>query len=559
MALLFILAKGKVIADMKSGMMQLKRKHKQVGSMLIEISVGLLIAAAAGAILLQQQVQDDRLKQAGVQGDSLEVVRRAAETYAQENYTALQSNLPITKNGVTLNPGVTAGQTYRPTIANLAALSYLPANFQTQASFANRGNPGNYGIQVRRTPVGCVAQACDIIGEVFIDQPILADLSGAANEPDNPAISAILAKLGGNGGFTMLGPTSNTITWLGSFPQGVDANPVAGNPAGVVVGRFGFGSSGLGQFVRIGDTRDPQLQGNLTVQGSITGRQNIGTDDGVAACLRAALQADGQILSRANTCVTRAFMNPNTGQMGVNNGAGAATVTLDGNTGAVTATSGTYSDRVTANSLRVMSQGLPNATCTLEGELVRDGATANSGLLICRSNRYVPVNIAANGAQPGLACTIEGDLARDLTLGSTGALICRSGFYRNIGGLDIATAGAACTSQGKLAQTSTGDTLVCQGSQWGSLASRMGRFAFIASYEVILGNTAGTQGISVIKPTCLANGTPKIYLIPKAEDSIGYFNRFATDGGTFWRVYSQDGNNASRSSILIAETYCYYT
>ena len=49
------------------------------------------------------------------------------------------------------------------------------------------------------------------------------------------------------------------------------ANPIAGNPAGIVVAKFGFGSAGLSQFVRMNDPRNPNLQGALTVVGNVTG------------------------------------------------------------------------------------------------------------------------------------------------------------------------------------------------------------------------------------------------------------------------------------------------
>jgi len=83
----------------------------------------------------------------------------------------------------------------------------------------------------------------------------------------------------------------------------------------------------------------------------------------------------------------------------------------------------------------------------------------------------------------------------------------------------------------------------------------MGKFAFQAATMVTV--STSSQGAFVQAPTCLANGVPKIYLIPKSEEQIGYINHFATGSGP-WNVYVQDGVGNPVQGILIAQTYCYY-
>lgn len=307
----------------------------------MEVSLALIITAFAALGTIKASSQAQRLEFAATQGDGLRIARDAGETYAEENYTALQSGAAVTKNGYTINPGTAIGQTYNPAIADLIGLGYLAAGFSVQGSFSNGQDPGTYRFSLQRTPVGCELVAsgasCDIKGFTYLDQPIRA---AGSTEPDGPAISAMAAKLGGNAGFTLLPNATQIIGPNGVWPE---PNPVSGSPSGVIAARFGFGSSGLGQFVRLNDSRDPNLQGNLSVAGTaavggdLTGRGNIGTSDNVSACLRAALQTDGQVVARATNCLVRAYMDPNTARMGVNDAAGNPVVVLDGNTGNVNA------------------------------------------------------------------------------------------------------------------------------------------------------------------------------------------------------------------------------
>lgn len=548
-------------------------RRKQRGFTMIEVSLALIITAFAALGTLKANIQTQRLEFAATQGDGLRIARDAGETYAEENYTALQGFTPVTKNGYTLNPGTTSGQTYNPSITDLISLGYLPAGFSVQGSFSNDRAPGTYRFQLQRTPTGCELIAsgasCDITGFVYLDQPIQAT---GSTEPDGPAISAMAARLGGNAGFTLLPNSTQIIGPNGVWPE---PNPLSGNPAGVIAARLAFGSAGLGQFVRIADHRDPNLQGNLTVAGTatiggiLTGRNSIGTSDTVAACLRAALQTDGQIVSKATNCVVRSFMNPNTGQIGVNNTAGTTTITLDGNTGGVTSTAVTTStvtaNTITANTvnasgrisgslLNTSTVSTPGAACSTENDIANTTTTTlYSGLLVCRSGIWR--NVALVTSTLGSSCSINGGIA--INSSNQEILVCQSGTYVQLtnGLIKTAVAGTSCPTNTAMAQTSSNASLICQNGVWVSLIERIGKFAFQAAWEVSV--TTTTQGISVAAPTCYANGIPKLYLTPKSDDQIGYVNHFATGSGP-WNVYAQDGTGNAKASVMIAQTYCYY-
>lgn len=121
--------------------------------------------------------------------------------------------------------------------------------------------------------------------------------------------------------------------------------------------------------------------------------------------------------------------------------------------------------------------------------------------------------------------------------------------------LIVSSVGSPCSTNTALAQTAGGASLICQGGNWVGLADRMGNFSFQATTEIAVSPVS--QGATVNAPTCYANGVPKIYLIPKSDDNIGYVNHFATGSGP-WYVYAQDGNGNPLNSVMLAQTYCYY-
>lgn len=228
---------------------------------MIEVTFALIISAVAGVFAVKAAADANRLQFGVIQGDSLAAAAAGGAKYQSEHFSELQSGAGVTYRGVTLAAGTEAGQTYSPTIQQLVSMGYLDPAFSPQATFTNIGTPGNYQMRLSRAPAGCelvAVTSCDIEGRVYIDQPIRA--AGSTTEPDTLAVNAIVSRLGGNGGFSLL-VNSGTI-YGGNWTT---PNPVSGTPAGVVMARFGYGASGLSQFVRLNDSRDPNLQGGLTV------------------------------------------------------------------------------------------------------------------------------------------------------------------------------------------------------------------------------------------------------------------------------------------------------
>ena len=316
----------------------LNRKH-QAGFVTLQLALLLAVSGVLANAAFQASFQANRLAAAQVQGDNMEVLRRAGEQYVADNANALQAGTAVVAGGVILPPGSALGQSYSPRVADLVAARYLPAGFSPTASFSIDVSPGNYQVRIVRSPVTCFADpaSCDVSGIVYIDTPITEN-----GNPNFPMIAGILSKLGGNGGSSVIG---NAATISGIGGGWTVANPLSGNPPGVVAGRFSLGAGGLVNFVRRQDTRDPDLRGALTVKNQVTADQFLTAPKTVGAA-----------------CAT---MN--------------AIAASD--TGAVQCVGGQWR--------LFVEQGTPGLTCAPDGKAAVH--TGNGQQLVCKNGLYTPL------------------------------------------------------------------------------------------------------------------------------------------------------------------------
>lgn len=470
---------------------------------MVEMSLALIIASMAAYGTLREVVRSQAMRAADTEADTLALYRQALQDYVDENYGALQFGNPVTKNGVTLAVGTGVGQSMQPSVANLRNMGYLNAGFADVTLVVDGGVFRNV---IQRQPAGCVGNACNVVGLAYIDTPITVRGGGA--DTDSIVLGQMLTRLGGLGGISVEGSTANvTANGAGwTWP-----NPVAGNPAGVIAARFGFGSSVFAGYVRMNDTRDPNLQGPLTVAGPVTINNNLtvngtGTFTGAVtttgdinarnitatqainatgqirsanavgasdtlACLRAALESGGNIVSRAADCVSRVQIS-NAG-VAVNSAAGTTRINLDGATGLLSVRTGAGAQNI----------GL-------------DGATGRVA-----AQRFRATTTAAKDA----ACTDADDLVTDVDAAGT-ILVCKGGIWRSPG-LPQGTAGAACTTAGSLARNASDQALICRfngvSSAWALLNDRV-----TAAVTVDVWSANGVANVPV--PTCGAGGTPDI-------------------------------------------------
>jgi hypothetical protein len=465
-------------------------RRRQAGFDMVQISLVLIISALLAASQLQQQILADKVSAADAEADTAMTLRIALQNYTDDYYTDLQTaTTSITRNGTTVPPsGATGapalGTTLQPTIAQLQGLGYLDPTFSNSSQFLNNAS---YSLILNRTPSGCVAASCAVNGVMWLNKPYTQE---GSTDPDSIIIGEMMSHAGGLSGASILGSETN-ITGTGggwSYP-----NPVSGNPAGVFAMQFGASASNVSNYVRINDTRDPNLQGNFTLAGNaaiggtlgVTGATTLSslTVSGAtqaqgtlnvagnatfassvnvngalttAGAITSGSTVSGQVLNAVNgSGVLRASMNSSTGQITALNSSGTPTVTIDGGAGSVV-----------ANTLQVLST-----------------------------------------ASEGTACASDGIMALDSS--ATGSLlVCRSGAYRRFGmGLGEVAEGATCGVDGAMAQTTAGIGLVCRTKVWMRVNDRL-----TMAVPMQLWNAAGPAIVPT--PSCGTGGTPDIIVTP---------------------------------------------
>lgn len=182
------------------------------------------------------------------------------EAYVTKYYTSLVNGTPI--------PGVAVPLS--PTFAELSALNLMPANF------SNSSNVGvAYVIDMAVTPTGCAPINCDVTWSMRTAAPPTLSKDG---QVDMHMVAAAAAKIERGAGWSSFASPA-VITGLGGWSA---PNP-AGSVAGIILARGSYTSSQYADFIRIRDTRDPDLKGQLTVAGAITTSNNVTASGNVTA------------------------------------------------------------------------------------------------------------------------------------------------------------------------------------------------------------------------------------------------------------------------------------
>ena len=541
---------------------------RQRGNALIFALLGLLVSALGAAGVIQGARLQARHEAGNGEATILDNLRGATNNAIFEAMGQIQNGASVVKNGVTIAPVTVAGElVWRPAIADLVAMGYLPPGWAATASTLNNAP---YGIEFRRVPAGCAAAACNIEGHVVLEGPIR---TGA--ESDGAVIGPILARIGADSGVSL--PTDPArITGFGNTWR-LD-NPVPGQPAGVVAVRVGTASSGYGQFVRIGDTRDPNLLGNLTVAGN-----TLFGDGSTHSEFRSTLQVDAQPVSVRNAggsdCVR---LRPDGVVDILCNGALSATsgvfrdasghATTIAGTGLATAGSVAADGGLVTAAMTAFGADDPNAIAVKAGDLfVRN--PAGTALLRVAANGDVAAgnDLVAAGALRARTLTLsdsvaEGDACSPgqvAMMAAGGLATCQGSAFRATS--RYASLGAACAAAGLTAvDPVSSDSLVCRG---GYYASQSG----LTSSRVYMAGFAVHHGDYVAAAAALPNGCPAtagpvapeatIFLLPQTDsETVGnpVLNRNAQWTGQGWTISLTDGTGAPTNSNVVAEVYCLY-
>lgn len=532
--------------------------------------VSALLALVIGAIVTMGQIEGARAerqtKSGALQGDLINLIKAAYNDYAMENYPALQNNLPVTKNGITLAAGTSFGRSMAPSVQNLVSMGYLSPGTSNQAMIVDGGV---YRGVFRREPVGCVGVACNIPGTLYIDRAVQVR---GTTEMNGVAVGALIERVGGD---ALVSLNTNPAQLIAMSGANVD-NPVAGTPPGVVGARIGFGASGFGRFLVMNDPRDPNFQGNVTIAGDLTAARvnapvivgdSVGAGTGATGCRLGEILVSGQIVSRSSACVRRAWINGANGQVGVANASGTTRALLDGTSGAITSRDASGAVRSGfnyqgANSVAfadVIRNNANTASFSADGTVLGERYVNNSGNAGINPDGSVWGTLGDfnsirinTSAVVGASCSSPNSAVWG-TLGSTPVLLkCEGGAWATANGVRVASHGGACTISNQQAVTSSGVGLICQGSRWMNMTDRMGTYA-VAETRIV------SHGTVVTKPACGSGGLPRIFAIPQALDSSRlYANFLATDNGGSWTATITDNAGAALAGRAIAQTGCFY-
>lgn len=516
---------------------------QQAGFAIESVALALLVMSLAAAAAYRATVQADQISMAVIQADGLKNVANAAETLVMEHYDSYQAGLPVTRNGVTLNFGTTAGESMTPTLANLRAMA---VGLTPGTDFGNYKTlvDATYITQIERIPAGCelspAGQTCNIQGMVCMDRP-LQEIGAPAGETDDLGIGAIFGRIGGDAGSSYAG-SAGTIT--GSNGSWTRANPFAGSPVGLVCQRFGFGSAAFGRFLRVRDSRNPDFQGSLTVKDSIdttTGTIGAGVGNpGPGACRLGEIMNSGDFISRSLTCIKRAWVDGANGEIGVADAAGTPRAQL----------------KDTGEILSKDAAGVVKAGFTYvgtESNAKADRIETNAGTAGLRPNGESFANsvVINTSAAPGDACPTNDALVWGNGTNSLKLLKCVSNIWAATGTV-IGAVGAACPTNGQIGETPAGVSLICVNNTWMTTTNRIGKWVVSSTVPVVHGAVVG-------KPACESAGLPLLIEIPQAIDADKLYTSFThIDNGASWTVSLTDGAGNATTSRALGQLGCWY-
>lgn len=262
-------------------------RRLQAGLALLELAVAVALAGMIliwGANRIVHQVDDAAARAAGVW---LFELKRGLDNMLRQHFDSLAEGVPARD----AEGRLLYADSLAPQLAELKAHGHLPAGFP------ETGAPGG-GIAIRiLRGAGCPGAQCRLDALAYGAQPMLS-AEGAG--PDLMRIAAAVEAAGGYGGAA----TATRVRGANfdfANPPGPGMAPLA---AGTLAVWAGFGAADHDLFVRRRDTRDPDLQGALSVAQGVAAGGRLRTDEylslgGIAVAGAACPSADAGLLARS--------------------------------------------------------------------------------------------------------------------------------------------------------------------------------------------------------------------------------------------------------------------
>ena len=548
----------------------------------IAISLGALLAVYASGQLARQS--EETLAQGS--GEYIKQVAAAAERHALLNFDEYSNNLPVT--GV-ITP-------LRPTVAELVTLGRLNAGFPSAAGSL----PTRQTAQIDIIAENCPGPSCTLTPLVCTTTPVT--LGGANTRFD--LVQTIVDVQGGAGG--------QSLQTAGGTIRGATLNKPnpLGNVEGIACGSSVVDTALFQRFVKIQDTRDPDLKGNLTVAGTttinnnafvtgalaVTGNTQAGSFSTTGTSTVGKLQLL-DVMAAGGACATNGLLAQDASGQVLSCQSGAWKVQGDGkcvlnytDLNFLQDDGRCYNGVGNANSpagadwffVEVYRHVNPANFFTAQRAYGMTGSSVGKSWLRNQQSAvsgggWGPWYLTSSTGTSGGACAPDGSMAKS----SVGVdLLCVGGTYHGMNTLiRSGTPGAACTVNGATAvdTANNNEQLICRLNPAGGTARYMRmrdvtqNLSFVSSTEVSdIANdvsNGGTGTGKLNKPLCTAapgqTSVPVLQLTPKAvSTSDGGIGIYAIDGGTYWNIYLRNGAGGLLSgtpyATALAHVYCYF-
>lgn len=510
--------------EIKNTLNLAKGRTHQFGMTLIEMMVIVAIVGGLYASLVYEAKNMQKTSDGDSLGTTMLPYFEAVHNYVRKNRIALQNGSAIA--GVA-NPNI-------PTVVELKALGDMPQNFAN--IIARPGGAPLYAVNRFGPTCPALPTSCDISYMVSTSQPYL-DGQGIVAEG---VLASAVNKVGAFAGYTTF-QTPATFTGKGGW--------TAPNPNGAVAGNFAiyttYGASGEALFLTMFETRDPQFQNNVTVNGNVivptgTVGTGVGTDAGGVACTRAEIFSSGAFWSRSATCIKRAWMDA-TGQVAVADAAGQTRGELK-DTG----------ELVLRDATGNIKAGFIANGANIDGKA--DNFTTNAGNAGLRANGEVFGReiVIDTTAIVGNACTTNNATVWGTGTDSLTLLKCVANVWVATG-LTKGAIGSACPTNGQIGETPGKVSIICVNNTWMTTTNRIGSWAVAYTVPVVHGSV-------ITKPVCEAGSLAKVNAIPQSIDANALYVSFmAQDNGPSWTILMPDGDNVATSSRATAQAGCWHS
>lgn len=519
---------------------------------------------------------------------SQEVVARGGGTYLRTVAQAVEKHIYINFNDFAAGNDIAGtANDLQPTIPELIAINRLRVGFPLVMPTRQVAR-----VDIRKT--GCPGVGCQVVSTVCTTTPITWGTAFVRFD----LARAMLEEQSGQGGQARYGDGANIRGPALNVP-----NPL-GNVEGIVCSSSYIDLGMFDLFVKINDTRDPQLYGPLTVAGATTlnGPTNVNNTLNVAGAttLQTTLAVTGS--ATVGPCINLAggaqgraafgCSDPNSVPAGYTGGVRSIDVVASGNvlasdnpagfTGAngnyalVTANNGAgaaeirTSGRAAADRLTPIGSYAIDAVCAAADEGSIAKVLGGSGLVVCGSGKWRAMSIIATS---GDACTKEGSMVGSV---SGAQLLCVNGFYRPMDEIiRYGTPGSVCSSAGVMAidTNNKNESLICRANLSGGPFKWMPLRDVTTHMVLVSGNIVHNNDV-VNKPFCADTpsnpSTPMIHLLPKYTSTAdGGTAVYAIETATSWTIRLKNGSgleltgavtadNPSGLGTAIAQVYCYF-